>query len=67
MRELAFDLGLGMMLFESSWLAVKLSFLPNFTSQDGPPLCLQKKNLDIDEFLPMEGACIKGKKIGGSN
>jgi hypothetical protein len=27
-----------MILLESSWLAVKLSTLPNFTSQSGPPL-----------------------------
>ena len=33
MREVALALGLGMMLSESSWLAVRLSFLPNFTSQ----------------------------------
>ena len=38
-REVALDLGLGIMSFESSWLAVKLSSLPNFTSQSGPPLC----------------------------
>ncbi|KAI5443926.1 hypothetical protein KIW84_012523 [Lathyrus oleraceus] len=31
-------LGLGMILFESSCLAVKLSNLPNFTSQSGPPV-----------------------------
>jgi hypothetical protein len=38
MRRLALALGLGMILLESSWLAVKLSTLPNFTSQSGPPL-----------------------------
>lgn len=37
-RVVALALGLGMMLSESSWLAVRLSFLPNFTSQKGPPL-----------------------------
>uniref|UniRef100_A0A7C8ZLU4 Uncharacterized protein n=1 Tax=Opuntia streptacantha TaxID=393608 RepID=A0A7C8ZLU4_OPUST len=37
-REVALDLGLGIMSLESSWLAVKLSSLPNFTSQSGPPL-----------------------------
>jgi hypothetical protein len=38
MRRLALALGLGMILLASSWLAVKLSSLPNFTSQSGPPL-----------------------------
>lgn len=38
MRELALALGLGMIWFESSWLAVKLSSLPNLTVQLGPPV-----------------------------
>lgn len=38
MRRLALDLGLGMISFESSCLAVKLSNLPSLTSQSGPPV-----------------------------
>ena len=37
-RRVELALGLGMMLFDSSCLAVRLSFLLSFTFQLGPPL-----------------------------
>jgi hypothetical protein len=39
MRVVALARGLGMMLSESSWLAVRLSSRPSLTSQKGPPVC----------------------------
>lgn len=38
MRKVALALGLGITLSEASWLAVKLSNLPSFTCQSGPPV-----------------------------
>lgn len=64
MREVALARGLGMMLFESSWLAVRLSCLPNFTSQWGPPLWFNmSRNVMwlIYEFIYIDMANISQK------
>lgn len=55
------EFGPGMMLFASALLAVKLSFLPIWTSQLGPPDC--KLKVQIISQNPMSTAVARISKF----